>query len=300
MDGVNGFRVDGTVLDLPWSGQWAGFGSQLIAGDVNGDGVKDLLIADWTWNYSNGNGTGAVFVIFGEKLGAGYSSPWPYSHADVTTGGTIINGTNGFQLTAYGAPTQEYASSIAVGDVNKDGYADILISTLFDDWPDQTDDFVVFGHSGVWGRRAAMQNWDDGSPAYHFFDSATRGVSFAASNCPYGSSVSTGDINGAGIGDIVISYPNTNNTYVYFGKTSGWTSPVTFDTSALASTPFDGTHGFEITGGSGFAGGDITGNGKAALLFPNSGATEGAGALYGIYGKSKGWSNTQALSNLDN
>ena len=86
LDGTNGFRLSGVAAD-----DCSGF-SVSTAGDVNGDGVDDLLIgapgAD-----PNGDYSGASYVVFG---GAGVGS-----------GGNLelsaLDGTNGFRLSGVAA-----------------------------------------------------------------------------------------------------------------------------------------------------------------------------------------------------
>ena len=88
----------------------------MSGGDLNGDGFAELFIGV----RQGGNGYGAV--VFGS------SSP-----TDLDTG--ALTASEGFNLTGY-----EYADSLGrgvsfAGDVNGDGYGDMLISAPWADGP---------------------------------------------------------------------------------------------------------------------------------------------------------------------
>ena len=116
-----------------YSGISYGFGQSVYtAGDVNGDGIGDFVIAgrnssvDETYSidFCNGNyGTyeaqiarGAVFVVFGSADGL-----------DPLIDLSALDGTNGFVITEIG----DYQSGPLVisggGDVNGGGFADVIV-----------------------------------------------------------------------------------------------------------------------------------------------------------------------------
>ena len=86
------------------------------AGDVNGDGIDDLLIGA---HYAdpNGGNSGASYVVFG---GTGLGS-----------GGNLdssaLDGTNGFRLSGAAAYDNSGRAVSTAGDVNGDGVDDLLI-----------------------------------------------------------------------------------------------------------------------------------------------------------------------------
>ncbi len=68
LDGSSGFRLDGVTAD-----DWSGY-SVSTAGDVNGDGIDDLLIGAWGAD-PNGNYSGSSYVVFGVKEEDGFCVP---------------------------------------------------------------------------------------------------------------------------------------------------------------------------------------------------------------------------------
>jgi hypothetical protein len=122
------------------------FGFAVAAGDVNGDGVKDLVASAPRRNVSGVAGVGTAYVFFG---GALFLSE-PALAADAILEGesfafgvSQVNASTGFAL-------------FANGDVNNDSIADILVGApnLAVDSPIEYDagaTYVVFGRSSLAG-----------------------------------------------------------------------------------------------------------------------------------------------------
>jgi hypothetical protein len=108
LDGLNGFTINGIAGEL--SGISVG-----DAGDVNGDGFGDLIIASRSRSY----------VIFGKA--SGFAAGLELS---------ALDGSDGFKLS--GAFNGRYAS--AAGDVNGDGFDDLIIGS-----PRTPATYVIFG-----------------------------------------------------------------------------------------------------------------------------------------------------------
>jgi hypothetical protein len=83
-------------------------------GDINGDGTSDLVI---NTNYTAGRNTGSTYVLFGHT-GA-------FSHIDLVT--YTFTSSTGYRI--VGANDYNTAMGNFVGDVNNDGYDDIIVSS---------------------------------------------------------------------------------------------------------------------------------------------------------------------------
>ncbi|MEO5378274.1 MAG: DUF4347 domain-containing protein [Magnetococcus sp. DMHC-6] len=292
LDGKTGFRIDGVNTD-DWSG-W----SVSDAGDMNGDGFSDLLIgalgADPGGSYS-----GASYVVFGSA--SGFSST-----LDLST----LNGNNGFRINGTEAFDYSGRSVSGAGDINGDGFDDIIIGAM---WADPNGisksgaSYVIFGKSSHFDSSINLSSLD-----------GTNGFRLNGVNKDdlSGWSVSgAGDVNGDGFDDLLIGAKWTDHhgtdsgsTYVVFGHNSEFNNHI--DLSTL-----DGSNGFRIDGGNAhdFSGysvnsaGDINGDGHDDILIgaPGvsfngwSGKVDG-GAFYVIYGKdSSGFASTINLANLN-
>ncbi|WP_204153432.1 cadherin domain-containing protein, partial [Leptolyngbya sp. CCY15150] len=129
LNGSNGFRIDG-VAAFDYSG-W----SVSSAGDINGDGIDDLIIGAWG-AAPNGSGSGSSYVVFGS--GGEFSS---------TLNLSTLNGSNGFRIDGVAANDRSGMSVSSAGDINGDGVDDLIIGA----WgaaPNGTysgSSYVVFG-----------------------------------------------------------------------------------------------------------------------------------------------------------
>jgi hypothetical protein len=161
------------------------FGVGLASGDVNGDGLSDVIVGASSYNSSQGR----LYVFYGGLLvsesGVG---------ADVKINGTASSG---------------FGGSVSSGDVNGDGFADIVVGAVA---ADSSGGLVYLFHGG-----AAMDTGAD--LTFDGMDSTTAEA--------LGRSVSVRDVNGDGKGDIIVgapmysivtpSFPLCGQTYVYFG-----------------------------------------------------------------------------------
>ena len=196
LNGVNGFKLDGESVN-----DFSGF--PVSTGDVNGDGIVDLLIGAYGHNTVVGRG----YVVFGKK-GIGSAGLLPLSSLD---------GISGFKADGEAGYYRAAMSMSAIGDVNGDHYADLLIGApVHDNTRGRT--YLIFGSSTVGtGGLIALANLDgkNGFKVDGEFAGDTSGYA-----------LSFADINKDGYSDLLIGAWGCNNFtgkgYVVFGKSEDW------------------------------------------------------------------------------
>ncbi len=246
------------------------FGISLAsAGDVNGDGYSDIVIGASQYNGSQIR-EGRAFVYHGSADGLSTVVGAVFSHnnqADAQRG-YFVN---------------------SAGDVNADGYSDVLVSArLYDDG--FTDEGVVYVYHGSASGIATTPNYtlDDANQAGARFGSS---ASFA------------GDINGDGYGDVIVGadrYDNGNTdegaAFIYYGSATGL--------AALPAVILDGAN--QNTASFGFsvaAAGDVNADGFSDVVVGAyqyddvSSTNEGRAYIY--HGSASGIANTPTTV-LDN
>ncbi|MFK7957012.1 MAG: integrin alpha [Lysobacterales bacterium] len=248
INGSNGFFLIGDR-----SGDFSGRAVS-GAGDVNGDGIDDVIVGAIGADPGDPvrNGAGKTYVIFG------------FDNSAVSTiflGG--LNGANGFVLNGINAGDYSGRSVSGAGDVNGDGFDDVIVGASTAD-NRRGQSYVVFGSGGGFPPSLDLTQLN-GSNGFV--------LSGFDPNDYSGSSVSNvGDVNGDGIDDVIIgargaNQPSTGASYVVFGRTSGF--PATLNVSDV-----NGTNGFALNGvdigdrsGAAVSGaGDVNGDGISDLI----------------------------------
>ena len=260
------------------------------AGDVNGDGIDDVIIGAPRAKKTGSSipNAGRAYLVFGRDSGAGAGFPSSINLA-------FLSGAAGVTISGIGQDDECGSCVSGAGDVNADGIDDIIIGAPKAD-PGGSNaagvSYVVFGALDLGANGPIDPATLDGTNGFVF-----QGAS-AGDAC--GTSVSgAGDINGDGISDLVIGAGSANNdhgeTYVVFGRDA---SQGGFP-AAMSPASLDGSTGFTCRGahyaraGDALArGGDVNGDGRDDLLIgaPNYRGDVGpagykAGATYVLFGR---------------
>lgn len=273
--GMGGFVIDGALVDQETG--WAVSGG----GDVDGDGLDDLLVTSIVADA----GAGRAWVVLGKADGAAVD----LNDVDAGVGGFAIAGE---------LPGDEVGTAAAiVDDVDGDGLADVLLGAPL---------------AGAAGRAYLVHGKADGTTV-DLADVALGMGGFvlegAGAGEDAGSSVaSAGDVNGDGLGDLVVGAPEGGpipaggRTYVVLGKPD--------DAAVSLAQVFMGVGGFGIQGsgfddesGSSVAGaGDVNADGLDDVLvggrWVNAGGLANSGRCYVVFGKTA--TNLVSLSALGN
>jgi hypothetical protein len=199
------------------------------AGDINGDGYSDVIVG--AFNYDAGStDEGKAFVYLGSATGLSTVASW--------TG-------EGNQIAAF------YGVSVAsAGDVNGDGYSDIIVgANLYDN--DQTDEGRAFVYYGSTGGLSVTPNWTA--------ESNQTGSSYARVV------TSAGDVNGDGYADVAVTAASFDNpevdegkVFVYYGSATGL--------SLTANWTVESNQANSAFGVSASSAGDVNGDGYNDLI----------------------------------
>ncbi len=260
-DGSEGFALPG--FD-PGDGVSESVGS---AGDINGDGIDDIIVGVRSTSPGGRSIAGEAFVIFGSDEP---TNPIRFADFDLQS----LNGLNGFRLFG-GDPnsdlsnaTQNHVAGRAVGsagDFNGDGFGDLLVGAPGYGIGDGAT-FLIFGKADGFQATQDLIGVD-----------GTDGIKFTGNlKDNIGSHVAAaGDINGDGFDDFVTTAPAANlqgrssagSNYVIFGHENFVGATVDIDN-------LDATQGFRIDGAQAqifqtgviSGGGDFNGDGFDDLI----------------------------------
>jgi hypothetical protein len=269
LNGTNGFRLIG-IDQSDYIGR-----SVSSAGDINGDGFDDVIIgAPSADSDTNEPYEGESYVVFGKASWAGVPA------LDLAT----LDGTNGFRLSGVDIVDRSGRSVSSAGDVNGDGFADVIVGAPQGGADYEGESYVVFGKASWAGTPSLDLATLDGTNGFRLTGiDPDDGAGFSVS--------SAGDVNGDGFADLIVGAflaessggaTSEGESYVVFGKAS-WTATPTLDLATL-----DGINGFRLSGidEQDFSGWfvssaeDVNGDGFADLIVGAPQANDAGGALF--------------------
>jgi hypothetical protein len=221
--------------------------------DINGDGYADLV--------------------------GGASGTWVIGHVYVHHGGDSgVSETPDTTITGE-VPNSSFGDSLALGDVNGDGYADLVIGN--------------YGYDSSLGRvwifhGSANGISDTDLSAGDVADTTLDGEAGTSTN--FGSQLACGDVNGDGYADLAVEAPGWyGKIHVFHGSASG-IPDTDLAAGELSDTTIVSAGGGEL--GSSVKFGDVNADGYADLAIGARSYNSYQGRAYIFYGSSAGIANT--------
>lgn len=289
--GVN-LLIFGRAVNFPGRGDIGGnLGRVVAVGNIAGDAAADIITSAMIIDIRNLDlGPGEVYGVVGSTA----LSTTQATVYDVTSGSGRYGGSQQPNFTIFGADAQDlFDCTLAVGNLNADGYDDIIIGAPQADGPNNGrsaagEVYVINGAMTVASRNLAQT-------------AADATIIGALVGDQLGSSVALGDVNGDRIKDLILGLPlgqgaasqnAAGRVHVLYGG-AGFIRPtrdLRVEAQAADMTIFGGGVGDQI--GSSVSAGDVNGDQIEDLLIASpfadtctAGQRPKAGVTFVVYGR---------------
>jgi disulfide bond formation protein DsbB len=267
------------ILETADGGEW--FGTELAAGDLNGDGRGDLVVGVPYEGLGGAAEVGVAQVLYGTASG-------------LSASGNQLWHQNSPGILETAEASDHFARALAVGDMNGDGRGDLAVGI-----PDEGLGSLRFAGAVqvIYGTASGLsasgnQLWHQNSPGV---------LEAAQANEGFGGALATGDLNGhgradlaVGVGESVGNLRTAGAVQVLYGTASGlsasgnqlWNQ----DSPGILETA-EANDRFGVVG---LAVGDLNGDDRADLAAgadqEDIGSLRNVGAVQVIYGTASGLS----------
>lgn len=186
------------------------------AGDFNGDGYDDVLIGSYRASPGGKSMAGTAYVIFGRGT----------AQSTIDTNSFSSSDSQGFVMQGASAGDNLGFSVAGAGDVNADGYDDIIVGSDAADYSSRTDCGIA---NVVFGKATGhvdinFATFVGVSGGYRIIGAAGYHAGFTVSNA--------GDVNRDGVGDVIVSAPQATAS----GRSTAGITYVIFGTALVAPT----------------------------------------------------------------